>query len=568
MSFYTRGRPMRVCDKCSMYRDSATMREVDGRFICNYHTAYISPQRAERVPIQTFPIKPYKNAKPLEPRHSFQNGEERIFNYVIDKYRIDFETPLNDAFIPNRNFATTVTASITIPLSNGVLGAGLTGIYLYGLINENRRPDSMIATARAKLQEIADWLLTRIIAYDDKPNGITSADHRWGGFDENGSTNTSLPASMFTYPSAVAGLALLRAYQVHGTPAYLRAARAVVWFCRSCQCGGRLSVQFSSSDSAGTTLVHFGAFARKTIAGPTVTTAHDHLFEPASLFALELYQVFLGAVGNETIGSPDTTTGYASSRETPVATAISEATMFWMVGAWDNTVGAGFTGLSPTTPFASYNAYPANKNINFSLTGTGSWRYEDAEAATGTIISGFGWAVGIRVLRAVLGDTAGVLALFDWLMTFGANPANVPAEADPLRMTYGSIGAQALAVSFKGTYDPTFALAFALKVRDGSPLAAVKYEATGTFYDLGATGLLAALYSMRQQAQFKELKIALEEPRPWAADGTAAENRRFYLGQIGRCGLSLQPRSSFFPYESACTGLIYRQAPKAFMGQG
>lgn len=560
-----RAYPKKTCDVCGTFRDAkpGVFRLRRGRVVCDYHPNYVATEEAEARPIKTFKVKPVANARPFAPKDTYETAEWQVFNYVASKYRVD----------EDRVFSGALRADLNSSLySFGARGAGWAAIYLYELITENKRPRRMITAARAKLAEIADWLLTRIVSYPGRPGLWTSADISWGGFAESGSTTAG--ANVFTTAnSAAAGLGLLRAYQVLGKQDYLDAARATVWHCRSAQSGGCLGGVFSSTDAGGAQRYHFGTFATRT-QGQAGSAAHDHHFTPGALVALELYRAFLDVVGDEVIGSSSTATGYSISREALLSTAIAEAAAFWAAGAYDATRGAVVNGLSSSTPFNGFNAFPATKSGTFGLTGTGSWRYLDAEAATGTTIDAESWAIGLRALRAVEGNSAHVTGLFDWLMTFGSNPANQLPSVSAVRDTGLSLSEKALAAGLMGTYDPRFALASPLKVRDGAPLADVKYEATGASYSLVSVGLMADLYSERQPARFKDLKDALGVPRPLTRGGLD-DGRAFWLGTMGRCGLSLQPRTAtsgtlgaLSTYAASTVGLVYRRGPQAFAERG
>lgn len=556
-----RGAIKRVCDVCGAYRDArpGVFRMVRNRLVCSRHDSYVPPEVLDKIPYQTFKVRNIKNARPFNPRDTYENAEWQIFNFATGNYSFDFTTISDGA-----EQAPSVSGSFT----RGVRGAGWVGEYLYQLIVENKRPLSMIAAAKTKLREVADWLLTKILAYPGRPGTWTSDDHGWGGFPEAGTT-TSANNVFNTAHTAGGGLALLRAYQVLGTSSYLDAARAALWHCRSAQCGGYLATGFSSSDAAGTARKNFGTFATRTVHDVS-GVQFDHTFAPSTLVALEFYKRFRDAIGDELVGSSNTAGRFSTSRQILLSSAIEEAKTFWTTGTFDATLGRVVNGLSSATPFHQFNAYPAVKGGTFSpSTGTGSWRYFNGEQATGTQITAENWAHGMRALSLCGVD---MTSLFDWLMTFGSNSANVPPTVPVNRMSLAGLGDKELWASTKGTYDPRVALAITLRVRDGSPLADVKYEDTGTAYSLSTVGLLAGMWAARQPAAFKALKDQLNVPQPWTKNG-AEDGRHYYLGPMGRCGLSYQPRSTattgfLSAYSAALLGLIYRELPGAFLGRG
>lgn len=545
-----RTRPMRTCDRCGALRPGETFRVISGRWICNWHDHYIAPETLDRLPIKTFPVKPFKDAKPLEPRNTYERAEWEIFNFCTENYRTDYFDCTREGDVP-------VTAASTY--GTGVSGAAWTCVYLHALITENKRPLRMIAVARTKLAEIATWLLTRQFANPAKLT-VANTDTRWGGFEQTGSVNPAVSGTYQLWHTASAGLALLRAYQVLGGLQYLDGARAAIWFCRTMQCGGKQAALFSSTDAAGTLRSQWGAGAQKMLVNSSSVPFMDHYLTGLELSIVEFYQAFLTAIGDETIGSSFTSgSTFSLSRASLVSAAITEAMTFWTAGAFGVEQGTTVCGLSPVTPFDAFNSYPTTKGIN--PNGTGSWRYLNATtAAAGTTIYFLSWSMGIRALRAVEGDTARVTGLFDYLMTFGSNSTfELPAAYSD----------KTLYVGVKGTYDPKTALDLFPQVKGtGAP------RNSFGVYSFATTGLLAAMYSARQQASFKAMKDSLNEPRPKTVQGER-DGVRYYVGAMGRAGMSFQPYGdsntlSRFKLvsEAAMTGLVYRQAPTAFMGRG
>ena len=557
---------MRTCDRCGANRPMSAMRQVAGRYICDWHQHYVPYEVHDKnQKLKTFPIKGIKNAKPFDPQDTHQEAEESLLSFLLANYQYDVvQLPDSAPPRPTAFLDTSAQAGTT-----GVMGAAWTAIYLHALVDEDRRPYEMVARARAGLATIADWLLTRIYAYPGRAGGLTSAHPGWGGFSYN-ATLAGSAAFFYVAPTAAAGLALLRAYQVHGTAGYLDGARAVAWFCRNAQSGGRLGAGFSSSDSAGTTRIQYGAFTKSmNVAADGATQQHDHYFTPAGLFVCEFLQALKDEVGDEVIGSSDTSLAYSQSRAATISEAIAECRAFWTNGALDATLGLTFSGFSTTRPFEGFNAYPAAK---LSLTGTGSWRYNDGEQSTGTTINFLDWALGLRGLRALEGDSATVTGLFDWVMTFTSNPATeLPTQ------TFRGVETRAYDeryfwASALGEFDPAKAAPFSLKVRDAG--ADVKMNASQTHH-LGCSGLLAPLYSARQQVKFGAFKAAMGIQRPRQRTTGGTEDGIFErLPLMGRCGLEYQPTTLLNStrrrdvYAAAMTGLIYRESPKAFAGRG
>ncbi len=96
-----------------------------------------------------------------------------------------------------------------------------------------------------------------------------------------------------------------------------------------------------------------------------------------------------------------------------------------------------------------------------------------------------------------------------------------------------------------------------------------------SLYDFAALGLMAPLYSSRQQAGFDATKDALNTKRPRFREGfPERDGHALYLGPLGYGGLSYQPAtdSSLNRYVSvkraAQLGNVYRYNPKASMHRG
>lgn len=557
-----RGRvsPLRVCDKCGAQRPAATMRVISGHWICDWHDKYISSEAHDKRPVRKFVLEPFKGARPFAPRETLQRSEDELLSFLEQYYSTDCVD------ITSGPIARSFTG-----LGHGVMAAAWTAIYCYGVITENRRPVSFVNRARALLRTCADFLLG--VQFRDAP----TAEVYYGGFAQ-GSPSAN-PAIIDVRLTASGGLALLRAYQVHGTADYLTGSRAAAWACRTLQCGGKLFIGASSSDSAGVAIVQHGAFTLRVSVDVNVGIGEfDHFYALDSLIALEFLQAFRTVVGDESIGSaaPDSGLTFVVSRACLVSESVAEALAFWKAGVFDTVGGATITGLSSSTPRQAFNSYPAAGK--YLLTGTGSWEFADAGAATGVSITGLGIATAIRALRSLEGDSALVTGLFDWLMGFSSESTlEVPAAAS-YRLTGWSD--KKIYETSNGAYEPTFALAPALRVREGTPLAAASKNYTPAGYMLAATGLLAELYASRKPADFAAFKKALARPRPYSVDG-AEDGRHAWLGTMGTCGLSLQPRTAVtgdqfdsqparaqFPHLAAMTGLAYRAGATAFMHEG
>jgi len=290
----------------------------------------------------------------------------------------------------------------------------------------------------------------------------------------------------------------------------------------------------------------------------TVTLDHD--LYPGDLIALEFLVAAKAQEGDITVGDTTAVGDFSERTDATISSMISEALAFWTTGLADagGTDGA-ITGLSTTTPREYFDCF-----ISHTSDGTGTWRYADGAASTGTTITSHNFALALRGLAAA-GQTTLGNAIFDWLMTFTSNSDyELPSEHHE----------QYRSKNLLGTYDPKTAPATILKVREGSPLAATKKNGSAV-YALHALGLLASYYSSRQRASFDTTKNTLNDPKAKRWENSERDNERLFLPLQGECGLSMQPsyetpvpKSRKRAEYAAQTGCIYRHEPKAFLGRG
>lgn len=546
----------RVCDVCGRLRPGRGFRVVDNVWICDRHPSYVPHQTLDKVPYRSLgaPVT-IPSAKPWNPIDTYEIPEAQLLNLVTAYAPAETLDVTNGAGVP-----------ITTPGSRWQ-SAAWTCLYLYDLIAENKRPARWLTLARTVLGILGDYLYTGM---KGGPAGgaFTNVDLPWGAFNRDDAGGSEIYASE---DSGAAGLALLRAYQVLGAAKYLTGARACAWFLRSAQCGDKLIYRPSSTDAAGASVKHFGVWSHSitSMGGPY---DFDHRYYPGDLIALEFLAAFRAAAGDEVIGSATTTAVFNASRAATVSTAISEALTFWTTATWSVDDGALVNGLSSGTPREFFDAYPA---VKFGITGRGSWQFANASLpGGGTLITSRGWAMALRALRALSGDGA-VTGLFDWLMTFAPNAIYGETAHTPLLfngISYVIPNERAFWATAGGNYNPRVALATLLQVRSGgSPV----HRNGSSFYDLATAGLLAPLYSARQQATFGQLKDALEVPRPrWREGCEPRDGQMLWLGPLGICGLSFQPYTDAVlnRYQSitraAQLGGIYRYAPQAWTGKG
>lgn len=427
--------------------------------------------------------------------------------------------------------------------SRTVQAAAWAAIYLYAVIAEDKRGPSMIAAARVKLRELADYIVSQ------DPFLVSPSI-----FDR-----TSAGGDFYVEDFAASGIACLRAYQIFGTGAYLDFATRRATDMRVLQCGDLRISKPSSTDSAGASVKHWGMWSHRFWWTGAVYD-FDHRYYPSDLIGVTFLALYKDIAGDVSIG-PTSSVFINGSAAALVSVAIAEALAFWEDGAYDVVRAATVVGFSTSTPFEFFDSYPADKGV---FTGDGRWKYRGLESTsssaaytTGTI-SAHSWAMGLHALYLRDGASAFVAGVFDWMADCAALAA---FDQDPLTTAKRTIYRNTL-----GEFDAELAPPTAITVLSSSAAANV---AATSFYDLAAAGLLAPLFSARQQAKFRELKDAIDVARPKYQDGGDRDGEVLFLGRMGRCGLTWQPFSATDVREesvafAAQVGHLYREQPQAW----
>ena len=495
--------------------------------ICSYHQAYIPPEELEKSPVRTVTIKPLPKARPFAPVDTYETAEAEVFR-LCTEYAVG-----DDTFDVG-------TSPPIAAATRTVDSAAWTALYMYALIAEARRPDHWIAVARVRLAACADFLLG--LQAGGPSITVAASAAQYGGLSQTLTTATT--GYFYTYQTAVAGLAFLRAYQALGDASYLAAALRCGDFLRTQQASSSWATtsKNATTDAAGTAPIYLGGFAETVFVDGSGAVSDRWYHMGRNFTALEFLYLLRTIAGEVTLGSATTTADFAVSRARTISTVILDAVTFWKVGAFDAATGTTYTGMSTTTPRERFNAYPTDKTID---TGTGAWEY-----TTGTSVSGYTFARTVRGLRAI-GETTLAEALFDYLMTFTS------ASAYELATGYTEADRYAGA---KGEYDPKGMLATQLNI----PTLAN----STSFYDLRTLGLMAPLYAARQAGTFAAVKNELNRPRPRDVTRDAG---RLHLGTLAACGLAFQPFSAAATRTASVTsaamvGLAYRELPGTFMG--
>jgi hypothetical protein len=267
---------------------------------------------------------------------------------------------------------------------------------------------------------------------------------------------------------------------------------------------------------------HVGGFAEGVSASGVITwLPRYNLFDTAGVWFLDILSgIQSGAASYGSASSVD----FTASTVATLDDMIDEAVNFVTLGARDSAFGGDLkTGLSTTYPRAVYLAAgPATAN-------TGTWDLTPTVigGTPAKVLFGSDIAVALFALNAAGEAAATVNAVFDWLMSFGSNPANAAPSEDP----------QLLIGNRAGTYKPTMALAVELDVLADDLITPMAQEHTGSGYSWLSAGLLAPIASVRIPAAFAAAKEQLGVPQPSRRGETPAYKQ---IGESGYSGLSFQ----------------------------
>jgi hypothetical protein len=237
----------------------------------------------------------------------------------------------------------------------------------------------------------------------------------------------------------------------------------------------------------------------------TAITADYYPTGLLGLWALTLLQALLGDV---TIGQTTTALGsFSSPPAKPISEILAALRAFW--GPVTTITGEFFSG--------------------------GIWINTSPPSDE--------WATALFALAEVDGISAQVATLWDYLMTFTSAP------------------------NIAGTYDPSLALTTVFDT--------VALRNDSGFYDWGAAGLMAKTCASRNRAAVKRVKDVLAEPRARYVEPHAPRGSELlYLGPLGYSTLAFAPVTSGTTtrqqsvVRASKAGLIYRQQPQGWIGQG
>lgn len=458
--------------------------------------------------------------------------------------------------------------------TGAVRAAGETCRYLGRMLVEAKRPTRWTTLARTKLVELADWLISRQTGFGQSPSSTVANDTQWGALIDLG--------NILTDAQAIAGMGLLAAYRETGSAKYLTSAQAAASFLRNCQAIGKcLATAFTSADAGGAVRLYTGGVVHTVLSDNTLRS--NQQFHASSLTSLAFWKELFAISEDGSYGATTTVGGNFTTipRET-LSTMMAELRAFWSVGAFDVVTGTTITGLSATTPRDFFNAYPAAHSgfIGRDATGSGSWEFADADAATGTQLNGETIAVGLGNLYAYEGYSSQVSSVWTWLMSFDSNPSFI-LPAGTLVTDFACVSSFNAAnpptpPAGQGNvvppaYDPKRALTALLLVRDSANgYAPIKMNGISV-YNWSTSGLMAAIQSSQNQGAFKTAKdtlstIRLRRPTTFSEPEVIAD----YLSLRGQSGLSLQlgvtTTATWSSLLASRIGNVYRYQPQAWTG--
>lgn len=505
----------RCCDICGNWMNISQMTERVGHvFVCDNHPGEKTELELSLAIQATEPIVilPVPDPKPLDLHkpNTFAADDGATFNFVT--------TMMN---APARYMDVTGYGAGAVLTGSPIPALGWAGRYYYEFIQWGKGAAPLVAQAKLNLAVAAKTLINSYqTGFGLSPSSTQTNSAFWGGF---------LDGSLYTSDDvAAAGLCLLYNYRINGTNASIVGARAAASFLRNVQAIGSCGTNFTSGDSGGTARLYTGAVASQVSSASGFFC--DHRFYPSGLLTLEFWNELKTTDGDQTIGTTGTPTGLTLATAQLLSQSITDMRSFWTNGVFDVTANKTIAGFTKATPFEDFNAYPASKP-NFSVTGTGSWEYQDGAEGVGTSVSGLNWASGLGSLFAFEGYSSQVSQIDGYLRSFASNVVFQTPTADLVGVSDAT-----LAASSTGTYLPTQGIATLLQVAGaGSP------QNGSTLYDWGAFGRMVRLYAAQHSSDLYTARPNILGLTQRFNYGIPARDSVFdRIALRGRSGLSFQ----------------------------
>lgn len=435
-----------------------------------------------------FAIKPVPYPKPQNPYYPnlLETDDAAVFNFLSQQV----EAECRYEFVQSG-------AAPAYDLGGGIPALAWAARYFYDLIQENDRSADLVARAKVLLGTIATYLQTLQVGFGTSPLSTKANSPFYGAFLASGAS------TYVTQDASLSGLALLYAYRVLGTGAYLAGARAAASYLRNVQSIGKCAfVYFTSSDAAGLARLYTGALVSEVSTAVGVDPGEifysTHLFYAYDIAALEFWSELKTTDGDQTIGATTTISDtFATAPAQLLSESITDLRSCWATGITDAT-GTLVNGLSSATPREFFNAYPATKPQFPAITGTGMWEFADGDADVGTQITSQNFARALSTLYNYEGATSQVTTISDWLRTFESNEEfETPEDISTTELYEGTTG----------TYDPTLTISTLLTVRDADNSYAATAINGSSLYDWGAFGLLSRIWASRNRASFMTSRL-------------------------------------------------------------
>lgn len=566
----------RVCDICSVvYNRSQLRKRSDGYFYCPDDDDKRTAREKDRdAALQRRNRKVvYRDVKPRSEVSTYEQEEGRIFTFLT--------ATGNGGVPPGEYWDVTSGNGGTAVRPVRIDGAAWPAVYLYEVINENKRPARWIALAKTKLRSLADYLLTQQLGNPYAGyNYAAEVTATWyGGFVYIPVTSTfdgnlyRLDANyVFSRETAMAGLALLRAYQACGDGKYRDAAVNAATCMRRMQCGDLTTTRYATTVASGTARKHWGVWTHwmkiedqvgggvapeppteppfppppaNTPAKFTNLINFDQYCSIDGMCAFAFLDALKAVVGDDTYGDAGAVGDFVSGTAATVSTMLSEAKAFWTNGANEEGSSTLIVGFSSAT------AYSSGFQSAMSNGSAAAW---DAQNSVGSI----DWAQALWGWHKVYGYDAKVADIWPWLQT--ATSPNAPASTD-----------RDLSGDVLGTFNAKYALVTSYTV--GGQAAGVPDDDSG-IYNWATMGLLAGIQSVQDPGGLLAAKEACANKVHRYGEPSPRQGILDDILLIGYSGLGFQTlRVSDNVYTgniyqsgrlAAMVGLAYRFQPYAF----
>jgi hypothetical protein len=320
------------------YRANQLRKGEDGFWRCLAYcqeVPMITRDRISSASQQRKEAPPPPHGVPFDRRNAYSE-EEAVFTYLTGQ-------PVKDAGwtggfrmgVPPHDFVDCTNGGFGAPAANpatlnvaySIMAASETCRYLYGIINEGKRPGSWIAAAKVKLRQLADWLITLQRGFGVSASSTKTNDGLWGAL----ASPDPVAGPYVTVENAAAGLAMLYAYRSLGDVKYLTSTKASASYLRNVQADPAVS------------------YTGTLVGDLTNIASIGNNFYPSALLALEFWNELLTTSGDAQYGSDGTPAGFTVVPQQLLSQCIADLRAFWSVGAYSTDVGAVVNGLSSAT---------------------------------------------------------------------------------------------------------------------------------------------------------------------------------------------------------------------------